>query len=234
MKRSSSKQAKLKECILYLYSEKENLLKSDLETKRYDFINQNFGCDLKVLKNNDDIIFVFNGSFEPDLINSISDLRDDIIVYQRKSCKHNCDDDFSDLILVLTKKQNGSQKEPRYSKEQIIRLKSNPNVSFLKKDSVVFTKEFKRKAVMEYYMKKEPNKIFEDAGFILSDLSDKKYYARNAIIKWRSEFDSKNELSCYKYNPQKIKSNRNIKGQNEFLNTIKELIRKMNEINEKF
>jgi hypothetical protein len=73
----------------------------------------------------------------------------------------------------------------KFSKETKDRLRLNPNVKEVYQSTIHYTNEFKTKALYEFEMGKHPKDIFQDAGFNLSEISTKPYYANKMLNQWK-------------------------------------------------
>ena len=73
----------------------------------------------------------------------------------------------------------------KFTKEEKELLESNPNIKKVLLNQVLYSKEFKEKAIKEYNEGKTANQIFEEAGIDISILSIQHDYACKIISKWR-------------------------------------------------
>ncbi|MCQ2753933.1 MAG: hypothetical protein MJ231_02675 [bacterium] len=71
----------------------------------------------------------------------------------------------------------------KFTKEEKELLESNPNIQTVLSNQVLYSKEFKEKAVKEYNDGKSANQIFIDAGLDVSILSKQYDYASKTISK---------------------------------------------------
>ena len=74
----------------------------------------------------------------------------------------------------------------KFTKEEKELLEQNPNIQVVLSKQVLYTKEFKEKAVIEYESGKSSKQIFQDAGINTEILSNKHDYASKTISKWRA------------------------------------------------
>ena len=74
----------------------------------------------------------------------------------------------------------------KFTKEEKELLEQNPNIQAVLSNQVLYTKEFKEKAVIEYESGKSANQIFQDAGINTEILSKQYDYASKTISKWRT------------------------------------------------
>ena len=75
----------------------------------------------------------------------------------------------------------------KFTKEDKELLEKNPNIQAVLSNQVLYTKDFKEKAVKEYENGKTANQIFQEAGINTSILSKQYDYASKTISKWRNE-----------------------------------------------
>ena len=73
----------------------------------------------------------------------------------------------------------------KFSKETKDRLRQNENVKEVYQATIHYTETFKQKALYEYESGKHPKDIFKDAGFNLSEISSKPYYASKMLNQWK-------------------------------------------------
>jgi len=77
-----------------------------------------------------------------------------------------------------------------FTKEQIEELSKNKNVEKCSEKSITYNKDFKVKAVKQYYDEyMMPNEIFEQAGFDLDIIG--KGNPRHLLSEWRKVFQNK-------------------------------------------
>jgi transposase len=86
-----------------------------------------------------------------------------------------------------------------YSPEQLKALRDNPNVAKCSNKSITYSKEFKLKAIRQYYEEGlGPNEIFAQAGFNLSVIGRKK--PKSCLRDWRSIYKTKGQKELLKEN----------------------------------
>ena len=74
----------------------------------------------------------------------------------------------------------------KFTKEEKELLEKNPNIQAVLSNQVLYTKDFKDRAVKEYENGKTVNQIFQEAGINTSILSKQYDYASKTISKWRN------------------------------------------------
>ena len=74
----------------------------------------------------------------------------------------------------------------KFTQEEKELLESNPNIQTVLSKQVLYTKQFKEKAINEYESGKSANQIFKEAGIDISILSKQYDYASKIISKWRN------------------------------------------------
>ena len=78
------------------------------------------------------------------------------------------------------------EKMEKFTKEDKELLEQNPNIQAVLSNQVLYTKDFKEKAVIEYESGKSANQIFQEAEIDISILSKRYDYASKIISKWRA------------------------------------------------
>lgn len=73
----------------------------------------------------------------------------------------------------------------KFTQEEKEILETNPNIQVVLSNQVLYTKEFKEKAIAEYESGKSANQIFQEAGIDISVLSKQYDYASKTMSKWR-------------------------------------------------
>ena len=93
----------------------------------------------------------------------------------------------------------------KFTQEQRALLENNPNIQAVLSTQVLYTKEFKEKALTEYALGKPASQIFKDAGIDISILSSASDYASKTLSKWRlAKSGNNNNIHCPpKDNPKK-------------------------------
>ena len=82
-------------------------------------------------------------------------------------------------------KKERVEKMEKFTKEEKELLEQNPNIQAVLSNQVLYTKDFKEKAVIEYESGKSANPIFKEAEIDISILSKRYDYASKIISKWR-------------------------------------------------
>ena len=91
-----------------------------------------------------------------------------------------------------------------FTKEEIDKLSKNKNVTKCSEKLITYNKDFKIKAVKQYYDEyMMPNEIFEQAGFDLDTIG--KDTAHSCLARWRKTFKNKGVLSLNTENRGKAK-----------------------------
>lgn len=123
----------------------------------------------------------------------------------------------------------------KFTKEEKILLENNPNIQAVLSNQVLYTKEFKEKAINEYENGKSATQIFIDAGIDTSILSKKPDYASKTISKWRKA-TRKNENIHYSKTKTKTKelSYQKLLKRNEYLEAENEFLKKLQMLNNQF
>ena len=124
----------------------------------------------------------------------------------------------------------------KFSKEQIERLSQNPNVLCVYPTQIVYSPEFRQKAVEDYLTGKTARQIFEDAGFNLQDISSYPDYASKILSKWRN---NKNSNKKYIYSKtQNFKETKSayqkLLARNEYLEAENEFLKKLQALKQQF
>ena len=119
----------------------------------------------------------------------------------------------------------------KFTKEEKELLENNPNIQAVLSNQVLYTKEFKDKAVKEYESGKSANQIFQEAGINITILSKQYDYASKTISKWRNVnreriniHNSKKKINKKDSAYQKLlKRNEYLEAENEFLKKLQML-----------
>lgn len=118
----------------------------------------------------------------------------------------------------------------KFNQEQQEKLLKNPNVKAVSDKQIYYTEEFREKALAEYALGKSAKQIFKDAGFNITELSDKRDYACKIISKWRQAKGStihypqkriKEKQSAYQKMAARLEY---LEAENEFLKKLQLLI----------
>ena len=123
----------------------------------------------------------------------------------------------------------------KFTKEEKELLEKNPNIQAVLSNQVVYTKNFKEKAVKEYENGKTANQIFQEAGINTAILSKQYDYASKTISKWRNA----NRERINIHNPKK-KTNakdsayQKLLKRNEYLEAENEFLKKLQMLNNQF
>ena len=126
-----------------------------------------------------------------------------------------------------------------FSDREVSRLAKNKNILKISNKSITYTFEFKRKFIEEYKSGKLSRLIFEEAGFDVEVLGNKRI--QTASNRWRKAYEEKGELGLKDY--RKTSSGRPLKrelsdaekikrleAQIEYLKIENEFLKKLDEI----
>lgn len=123
----------------------------------------------------------------------------------------------------------------KFTKEEKKLLESNPNIQAVLSNQVLYSKEFKEKAVKEYNDGKSANQIFIDAGLDVSILSKQYDYASKTISKWKNANRKRIDIHCPK---KKVKERKTayqkLLERNEYLEAENEFLKKLSALCDKF
>ncbi len=116
----------------------------------------------------------------------------------------------------------------KFTQEEKEILAMNPNIQAVLSNQVLYTKEFKENAIIEYESGKSSNQIFHEAGIDTSILSKQYDYASKTISKWRNA----NRENINIHNPKKkIKTKKSayqkLLERNEYLEAENEFLKKL-------
>ena len=78
------------------------------------------------------------------------------------------------------------QKMEKFTKEEKELLEQNPSIQAVLSNQVLYTKEFKEKAVIEYESGKSANQIFQESEIDTSIISRQYNCTSKTISKWRA------------------------------------------------
>jgi len=120
----------------------------------------------------------------------------------------------------------------RFTIEERKELEQNPNVYCVTSNNVMYTIDFKEKAVTEYLMGKPARQIFEEAGFNLSMLSKYSDYASKMLSKWRKENNKNNIQYPKKKIKEKQSSYQKMQARLEYLEAENEFLKKLRALQE--
>ena len=116
----------------------------------------------------------------------------------------------------------------KFTKEEKELLENNPNIQIVLSNQVLYSKEFKQKAIFEYENGKSANQIFQDAGIDISILSKQYDYASKTISKWRNTNKEKiNIHSSKKKKRTKKTAYQKLLERNEYLEAENEFLKKL-------
>lgn len=123
----------------------------------------------------------------------------------------------------------------KFTREEKELLENNPNIQAVLSTQVLYTKEFKEKAVKEYEKGKSANQIFQEAGINTTILSKQYDYASKTISKWRNA--NKERINIH--NPKKKTNTKDSAYQkllkrNEYLEAENEFLKKLQMLNNQF
>ena len=119
----------------------------------------------------------------------------------------------------------------KFTKAEKELLELNPNIQTVLSNQVLYSKEFKQKAIFEYENGKSAYQIFNEAGIDVSILSKHNDYASKTISKWRNAnketinmHSSKKKKRIKKTAYQKLlERNEYLEAENEFLKKLSAL-----------
>ena len=116
----------------------------------------------------------------------------------------------------------------KFTKEEKELLEQNPNIRAVLSNQVLYTKEFKEKAVVEYESGKYANQIFQEAGINTEILSKQYDYASKTISKWRAANREKINIHYpQKKSKQKKSAYQRLLERNEYLEAENEFLKKL-------
>lgn len=124
----------------------------------------------------------------------------------------------------------------KFTKEEKELLEGNPNIQKVLLNQVLYTKEFKEKAVKEYESGKSANQIFQDAGINTTILSKQYDYASKTISKWRNINRKDINIHCSKKKTKEKKKSayQKLLERNEYLEAENEFLKKLQMLNNQF
>lgn len=123
----------------------------------------------------------------------------------------------------------------KFTKEAKELLEHNPNIQAVLSNQVLYTNEFKEKAVKEYESGKSANQIFQDAGLNTTILSKQYDYASKIISKWRKAKSKNINIHYPKKLNKKVKSAyQKLLERNEYLEAENEFLKKLQMLNNEF
>lgn len=123
----------------------------------------------------------------------------------------------------------------KFTQEQRKLLENNPNIQAVLSTHVLYTKEFKEKALTEYALGKSASQIFDEAGIDVSFLSSAPDYASKILSKWRLAKSGNNSIHYPKKKPQKNRSAyQKLLERNEYLEAENEFLKKLQALNNMF
>ena len=115
----------------------------------------------------------------------------------------------------------------KFTKEEKELLESNPNIQAVLSNQVLYTKEFKENAIIEYESGKSANQIFQEAGIDTSILSKQYDYASKTISKWRLANREKINIHYPKKKKRKKSAYQKLLERNEYLEAENEFLKKL-------
>ena len=123
----------------------------------------------------------------------------------------------------------------KFTQEEKKILESNPNIQAVLTNQVLYTKEFREKAVLEYEGGKSANQIFQEAGIDTSIISKRYDYASKIVSKWRS---SNREKINIHYPKKKTKTKKSayqkLLERNEYLEAENEFLKKLSALYDQY
>lgn len=127
------------------------------------------------------------------------------------------------------------QEMEKFTKEQKEQLEQNPAIYAVLTNQVVYSKEFKAKALKEYSAGKSANEIFQEAGLDVTILSKRSDYASKTISKWR--LHSRENINIHypkKKNEKNESAYQKLLKRNEYLEAENEFLKKLQALNKQF
>lgn len=123
----------------------------------------------------------------------------------------------------------------KFTKEEKELLEQNPNIQAVLSNQVLYAKEFKEKAVIEYESGKSANQIFQEAGIDTTILSKQYDYASKTISKWRNANRTKINIHYHKMKTKPKKSAyQKLLERNEYLEAENEFLKKLSALYDQF
>ena len=123
----------------------------------------------------------------------------------------------------------------KFTKEEKELLEQNPNIQAVLSNQVLYTKEFKERAITEYESGKSANQIFQDAGIDTTILSKQYDYASKTISKWRNANREKINIHYPKKKTKQTKSAyQKLLERNEYLEAENEFLKKLSALYDQF
>lgn len=122
----------------------------------------------------------------------------------------------------------------KFTKEEKELLEKNPNIQAVLSNQVLYTKDFKEKAVKEYENGKTANQIFQEAGINTAILSKQYDYASKTISKWRNSNRKINIHNPKKKTNTKDSAYQKLLKRNEYLEAENEFLKKLQMLNNQF
>lgn len=123
----------------------------------------------------------------------------------------------------------------KFTKKEKELLENNPNILSVLSNQVLYTKEFKQKAIIEHQNGKLPKQIFKDAEIDISILSNDSDYASKTISKWKNANREKINIHSSK---KKVKNKKSayqkLLERNEYLEAENEFLKKLQMLNNRF
>ena len=123
----------------------------------------------------------------------------------------------------------------KFTKEEKELLEKNPNIQAVLSNQVLYRKEFKEKAIIEYENGKSANQIFQEAGIDVSILSKQYDYASKTISKWRNANRKNINIHLPKKKiKQKKSAYQKLLERNEYLEAENEFLKKLSALYDQF
>lgn len=123
----------------------------------------------------------------------------------------------------------------KFTQEEKEILESNPNIQAVLTNQVLYTKEFREKAVLEYEGGKSANQIFQEARIDTSIISKRYDYASKIVSKWRN---SNREKINIHYPKKKTKTKKSayqkLLERNEYLEAENEFLKKLSALYDQY
>lgn len=123
----------------------------------------------------------------------------------------------------------------KFTKKEKELLENNPNILSVLSNQVLYSKEFKQKAIIEHQNGKSPKQIFKDAEIDISILSNDSDYASKTISKWKNANRGKINIHSSKNKSKDKKSAyQKLLERNEYLEAENEFLKKLQMLNNQF
>ena len=123
----------------------------------------------------------------------------------------------------------------KFTKEEKELLEKNPNIKAVFRNQVLYSLEFKEKALIEYENGKSANQIFQEAGIDVSIISKQYDYASKTISKWRNANRKNINIHLPKKKlKQKKSAYQKLLERNEYLEAENEFLKKLSALYDQY